>query len=80
MGLSGRRALVSQARGARGVAEEVQPLTSTAAYAASKGLVTNLTRSLALDYGENRIHINAINPGCRYSRSSSANETDNTSY
>ncbi|KPI35650.1 3-oxoacyl-[acyl-carrier-protein] FabG [Cyphellophora attinorum] len=32
-------------------------------YAASKGAVANLTRSLALDYAADRIHVNALNPG-----------------
>jgi NAD(P)-dependent dehydrogenase (short-subunit alcohol dehydrogenase family) len=32
-------------------------------YCTSKGGVTNLTRQLALEYGENGIRVNAINPG-----------------
>ena len=33
-------------------------------YAASKGAVANLTRSLALDYAQDRVHVNGICPGC----------------
>ena len=28
--------------------------------------MANLTRSLALDYAAERIHINALNPGCKF--------------
>lgn len=34
-----------------------------AAYCASKGAVVSLTRQIALDYGKNKIHANAILPG-----------------
>lgn len=34
-----------------------------AAYDAAKGAVTNLTRSMALDYGQYGIRVNAVNPG-----------------
>lgn len=34
-------------------------------YAASKGAVSNLTRQVAMDYAEARIHCNAICPGCK---------------
>lgn len=37
----------------------------TVSYAASKGAVTNLTRTVALDYADARIHCNAICPGCK---------------
>ncbi len=35
-------------------------------YAASKGAVSNLTRSIALEYAQDGIHCNAICPGCKY--------------
>ena len=37
-------------------------------YAASKGAVTNMTRSIALDYASEGIHCNAICPGCEFSQ------------
>lgn len=38
-----------------------------ASYCASKGAVTSLTRQVACDYAEHRIHCNAICPGCKRS-------------
>lgn len=37
---------------------------NTASYCASKGAVVQLTRQIALDYGPDRIHCNALCPGC----------------
>ena len=37
----------------------------TAAYCASKGAVLNLTKQIAIDYAQDRIHCNALCPGCR---------------
>jgi NAD(P)-dependent dehydrogenase (short-subunit alcohol dehydrogenase family) len=36
-----------------------------ASYAASKGAVVNLTRQIGVDYGKDKIHCNAICPGCK---------------
>lgn len=36
---------------------------NSAAYCAAKGGVVNLTREMALDYGKNKINVNAIAPG-----------------
>lgn len=36
---------------------------NSAAYCASKGGVTNLTREMALDYADDRINVNALAPG-----------------
>jgi NAD(P)-dependent dehydrogenase (short-subunit alcohol dehydrogenase family) len=37
----------------------------TASYSASKGAVVNLTRQIGVDYGKDKIHCNAICPGCK---------------
>lgn len=51
---------------------KIPPLTNSdvglllsGSYAASKAAVSNLTRQVAVDYGEFKIHCNAICPGCR---------------
>jgi NAD(P)-dependent dehydrogenase (short-subunit alcohol dehydrogenase family) len=36
-----------------------------ASYAASKGAVVNLTRQIGVDYARDKIHCNAICPGCK---------------
>jgi NAD(P)-dependent dehydrogenase (short-subunit alcohol dehydrogenase family) len=38
---------------------------SPASYCASKGAVSSLTRQVALDYAEHKIHVNALCPGCK---------------
>ena len=38
---------------------------SVGSYAASKGAVTNMTKTVALDYAGLGIHCNAICPGCK---------------
>jgi NAD(P)-dependent dehydrogenase (short-subunit alcohol dehydrogenase family) len=38
-------------------------MKTPAAYCASKGTVSSLTRQVALDYAKHRIHCNAICPG-----------------
>ena len=54
----GRIINISSQRGLRGGGD-----TEKAAYVASKGAVTNLTRQMALDYGPEGIAVNAICPG-----------------
>lgn len=54
----GRIINVSSQRGLRGGASP-----GKAAYVASKGAVTNLTRQMALDYGPEGVAVNAICPG-----------------
>ncbi|CAG8974525.1 hypothetical protein HYALB_00005795 [Hymenoscyphus albidus] len=51
--------------------------TFTCSYAASKGAVSNLTRQIAVDYGEAKIHCNAICPG--YTKTAIFVNTINTS-
>ncbi|MDT3437212.1 SDR family oxidoreductase [Haloarcula sp. 1CSR25-25] len=41
----------------------IRGLENSSLYCTSKGGVTNLTRQLALEHGENNIRVNAINPG-----------------
>ena len=43
-----------------------QAFVTPAAYCASKGAVVNLTRQVAVDYAKDRIHCNAICPGCKF--------------
>lgn len=40
-------------------------LMDLASYSASKGAIANLTRQVAVDYAPDRIHANALCPGCR---------------
>lgn len=54
-------------------ASSPRPLLSTrqpadsmaAAYCASKGAVLNMTKQIAVDYAADRIHCNALCPGCK---------------
>lgn len=39
--------------------------SGTIAYSGAKGAVVNMTRTVALDYAGQRIHVNAIAPGCK---------------
>lgn len=41
-------------------------LSGTPAYAASKGAVVALTRTVAMDYAPHGIHCNSILPGCKF--------------
>ena len=41
----------------------IKAIPGTAAYNSTKGAVSQLTRSMALEYGANGIRVNAINPG-----------------
>lgn len=41
----------------------ISAVEDSSLYCTSKGGVTNLTRQLALEHGENNIRVNAINPG-----------------
>lgn len=41
-------------------------LMNTGSYCASKAAVSNLTRQVALDYAPDRIHVNALCPGCTF--------------
>lgn len=38
----------------------------TAAYCASKGAVVLLTKQVAVEYAEDKIHCNALCPGCEF--------------
>ena len=39
---------------------------SAAAYCASKGAVVLLTKQVAVEYGKDKIHCNALCPGCEF--------------
>lgn len=39
---------------------------SAAAYCASKGAVVLLTKQIAVEYGKDKIHCNALCPGCGF--------------
>ncbi|MCT9098105.1 SDR family NAD(P)-dependent oxidoreductase [Haloarchaeobius sp. HME9146] len=41
----------------------IRGLPNSSLYCTSKGAVTNLTRELAVEHGENDIRVNALNPG-----------------
>lgn len=43
----------------------VKGLSGTVAYAASKGAILALTRTVAMDYAPHQIHCSAILPGCK---------------
>ena len=38
---------------------------NASAYCASKGAVVQLTRQIAVEYGKDKIHCNALCPGCK---------------
>lgn len=42
--------------------------SGTSSYAASKGAVIALTRTVAMDYAPHHIHCNSILPGCKSAR------------
>ena len=44
------------------------PVSEPAGYCASKGAVVTLTKQVAIDYAPDKIHCNAICPGCMWSR------------
>ena len=44
--------------------------SNTGAYCASKGASLNLTKQLAIDYARDRIHCNALCPGCQFPQAS----------
>jgi len=39
---------------------------SAGAYCASKGAVVLLTKQIAVEYGKDKIHCNALCPGCEF--------------
>lgn len=41
-------------------------LPAAVSYCASKGAVVSLTRTVALEYAADRIHVNGICPGCKF--------------
>jgi NAD(P)-dependent dehydrogenase (short-subunit alcohol dehydrogenase family) len=62
-GLVGGRYNCKLRRSSQSAGAEANCLTGS--YVASKAAIANLTRQVALDYAESRIHCNAINPGCK---------------
>lgn len=61
------RLMIRDGRGGRivnlGAIQQWSPLRGWAAYAASKGAVTSLTRALAIELGPHAILVNAVAPG-----------------